>query len=170
MKEIWKTIDNFENYQISTCGRIKNKKGEILKPQKNIYGYLNIILYKRQPNKKTLIKSLRIHRLVLENFKPCKNMDKLQVNHIDHDRTNNHLDNLEWTTPKENCNKKNKKEIFYNSIGCYDESGNYFNSYREAAKHYNISPNTVKNDCIGKTKRIETNYKNRKQKRMTFNK
>lgn len=170
MIEKWKTINNFSSYQISTYGRIKNKKGEFLKPQKSVFGYLNIILYKRQPHAKALAKAFRVHRLVLENFKPCKNMDKLQVNHIDHDRTNNNLNNLEWVTPKENCNKKAKKEIFYNSIGCYDELGNYFNSYRKAAERYNLSPNTVKSDCIGNTKRIETTYKNRKAKRMTFHK
>ena len=43
-----------------------------------------------------------VHRLVLENFLPVENMDFLQVNHKDGNKENNHLDNLEWTTCKEN--------------------------------------------------------------------
>lgn len=162
MQEIWKTIKGFENYEISNIGRIKSKKNGILKPQKNIYGYMTIVLYKTEKYKKTTVKQFRIHRLVLETFKPAKNMDKLQVNHIDKNRSNNNLNNLEWTTAKENCKHRNKNKIkYYNSIGCYDKNGKYFNSYREAAKYYNISPNTVKRDILGLTKRIERN-------RMTF--
>lgn len=145
--EEWKKIKDFENYQISTYGRIKNKNNKILTPQKNIYGYMSIVLYKRQKFSKVKPKSFRVHRLVLETFKPVENMENLQVNHIDHDRTNNNINNLEWTTPKENCKLKKKKEKFYNSKGCYDELGNYFNSYREAGRFYNISPNTIKRDC-----------------------
>lgn len=45
-----------------------------------------------------------VHRLVLENFKPCENMQDLQVNHIDGNKTNNNIDNLEWVTCEENIN------------------------------------------------------------------
>lgn len=168
MKEIWLTIENFENYKISNLGRIKNKNNKILKPQKNPDGYLSIILYKTNKYKKTIIKNFRIHRLVLIAFRPVENMKKLQVNHIDHNRQNNNLNNLEWTTAKENCNRRKQKKIFYNSIGCYDELGNYFHSYREAGRFYKISPHTVKNDCLGITKRVENKYQKRTEKRMTF--
>lgn len=154
--------------KLATWEELKTKNGEILKAQKSIYGYMRINLYKRYEYRKTIVKSFSIHRLVLENFNPVKNMNKLQVNHIDCNRSNNALVNLEWTTPAENCNRKKKKEKFYNSIGCYDELGNYFNSYREAGAFYDISPNTIKRDCLGKTQKIEANYKNRKTKRMTF--
>ncbi len=43
-----------------------------------------------------------VHRLILENFNPVKNMDKLQVNHIDGNKQNNSLSNLEWVTCSEN--------------------------------------------------------------------
>ena len=43
-----------------------------------------------------------IHRLVMENFKPVKNMENLQVNHIDGNKQNNNISNLEWVTCKEN--------------------------------------------------------------------
>ena len=58
--------------------------------------------------------------------------------------------------------RKALKEKFYNSKGCYDSKGNYFNSYREAGRYYGISANTVKRDCLGLTTRIE-DYKGRKR-------
>lgn len=149
-QEIWKVVDGFPNYEISNFGRIRSKKHGIMKPQKTVSGYLSITLYARQKFAPTLVKSARIHRLVLHAFNPTDNEDKMQVNHIDHDRTNNKLSNLEWTTASQNCNRKAHKEKYYNSIGCYDEYGNYFNSYKEAARYYDISPNTVKNDVLGK--------------------
>lgn len=47
-------------------------------------------------------KTYRAHRLVLIAFKPVENMDNLEVNHIDGDKKNNRLDNLEWCTSSEN--------------------------------------------------------------------
>lgn len=50
-------------------------------------------------------------------FKPCDNMYELEVNHIDYDRTNNRLDNLEWLTHTENVHHSSDK-------------GNYKGRYR----------------------------------------
>ena len=112
MQEIWKTIGNFENYEISNKGNIRSKKNGLLKPQINRSGYKEILLYKKQPPLKTVVKSFRIHRLVLQTFKPIENSKKLQVNHVDNDRCNNNLDNLEWVTPIQNCNRKKQKNFF----------------------------------------------------------
>lgn len=163
VEEIWKNlnIQGLEKYQVSNYGRIRNENtSQLLKPQKNIYGYMSIVLYKNLKYKKAKPCSFRIHRLVLQAFNPVENMEKLEVNHIDCNRSNNILNNLEWVTCSENCQRKALKESYYNSKGCYDDKGNYFNSYREAGRFYNISPNTVKRDCLGLTTRIE-NYEGR---------
>ena len=62
--EIWRTINNFENYEVSNCGRVKNKKTDrILKPYDNGTGYLQIQLYNTDG-----IKAILVHRLVAEAF------------------------------------------------------------------------------------------------------
>jgi len=94
-KEVWKDILNYNNYEVSTFGNVRNKKtGRILKPA-NRGGYFVVGLSNK------LTKTFSIHRLVAETFiENPKN--KLQVNHKDKNGLNNHLSNLEWNTPKEN--------------------------------------------------------------------
>ena len=98
MKEIWKDIAGYENkYQISNLGRIKNKK-HIMKPMKTTNGYLTACLWKNGKQRKILI-----HRLVAQSFLENP-YDYKEINHIDEDKTNNQLDNLEWCSHKYNMN------------------------------------------------------------------
>lgn len=112
--EVWKDIKGYERkYQISNYGRVKSlerltnagiknnritkRKEKILKPLKVTKGYYSIRLYDENKQGKTL----KIHRLVAEAFIP--NTDKKeQVNHIDGNKANNRVDNLEWCNCKEN--------------------------------------------------------------------
>lgn len=97
MKEIWKTIEGFENYQVSNMGRVKNiKTGHILKP---------FLRGSRENNKYYSVelkgKAYFIHRLVAKAFLP--NPDNLpQVNHKDENKLNNEITNLEYCTQSEN--------------------------------------------------------------------
>ena len=100
MEEIWKDIEGYEElYQVSNFGRVKRvTTGRILKGGKNTSGYIQIYLYKqgiRDVN--------RIHRIVAQSFIPNPE-NKPEINHIDEDKTNNRVDNLEWVTKKENTN------------------------------------------------------------------
>ena len=102
IKEQWREIIGTKGfYQISNLGKVKSfinsrqrKKtiGQILKPFFNTKGYPCVSLFK---------KHYRIHRLVAEHF-----IDKIegknQVNHIDGDKKNNRIENLEWVTNQEN--------------------------------------------------------------------
>lgn len=151
--EIWKDIKGYEGrYQVSTLGRIKSLVSyfgtheKIMKGQPVWTGYLRVCLVKDGKSKMHTI-----HRVVAETFIPNP-QNKPIVNHIDGDITNNCVDNLEWVTFKENSNKsKNvKTSQRWNSIKVIDSLGNIFDSYREAGRHYGISANTVKNDCLGK--------------------
>ena len=111
-KEIWKDIKDFEGfYQISNLGNVKalerkvsGKLGslrtlpeKLMIPTNNGYGYLVICLckYGKRYDRK-------IHRLVAEAFIPNPN-NLPTVNHIDGNKLNNCVDNLEWNTIQENC-------------------------------------------------------------------
>ncbi|UUW40520.1 homing endonuclease [Enterococcus phage vB_Efm_LG62] len=118
MKELWKDIKGYEGlYQVSNLGRVKRLKGKyisterILKPTKHTTGYLRVKLCKNNVrfNKK-------IHRLVAEAFIPNPE-NKPQVNHIDEDKTNNIISNLEWMTAKENINHGTHNERVSKTMG-----------------------------------------------------
>ena len=107
MDEVWKSIKNYENkYFVSNLGRIKNNKGIILKPQ-NSHGYLRYTLWKNNKNKLFLG-----HVLVMKAFKPLKNYDNLEINHINGIKNDNRLINLEWCTHKENMQHAVKNNLF----------------------------------------------------------
>lgn len=90
--EIWKDITGYEGkYQVSTSGSIRNiLKNNQLKPSPDTKGYTRVNLWKDGS-----YKTKKIHRLVAEVFLKNDN-DYAQVNHIDGDKSNNNIDNLEW--------------------------------------------------------------------------
>ena len=110
MKEIWRDVVGYEGlYEVSNMGRIKslprkvnigNSKNRLtteknLKPEKS-YGYLRLVL-----NNNNIQKHYLIHRLVAQAFIPNPE-NKSDINHIDSNRSNNIISNLEWVTRKEN--------------------------------------------------------------------
>ena len=59
-------------------------------------------------------KVFSVHRLILETFYPNPDSSKLQVNHIDGDKTNNSISNLEWVTCKENVQHGYRTGLYHN--------------------------------------------------------
>lgn len=98
---------NFENilknrYEISNYGRVYSKdRNKFLSLQKNSSGYDVVNIYGIE-NNNIKLKRRFVHRLVANEF--CENNDenRIYVNHIDSDRSNNHYINLEWCTHQEN--------------------------------------------------------------------
>tara|TARA_R110002012_G_C11234954_1_gene564581 strand:+ start:12 stop:512 length:501 start_codon:yes stop_codon:yes gene_type:complete len=105
MTEIWKEINGYPDYKISTLGRVKSyKKEEIIKSYiiDKVSGYKRVQLYHNGKRK-----TINIHRLVALNFLP--NYYNLpEVDHKDRNRTNNSIYNLRWVSISEqNINKSN---------------------------------------------------------------
>ena len=97
--EVFRSIDGYDNYAVSSFGRVKNvKTGRILKAGTDNCGYLLVVLSDKEHRRKTR----NIHRLVTNAFIDNPN-DKLCVDHKDNNRTNNRLTNLRWATTKENA-------------------------------------------------------------------
>lgn len=97
MEEIWKDIEGFPDYEISTYGNVYSKRKDILlRQQTNIWGYHFVTLYNHEGSKMRTV-----HRLVAEAFIPNP-FNKPQVNHIDGCKQNNIVTNLEWCTNSEN--------------------------------------------------------------------
>ena len=99
-EEIWKDIEGFEGlYQVSNLGRVKSlvrpyrRTEKIITATPNTAGYLIVGL--RRPGS---VKSMLVHRLVMQAFEPIDNSDEMSVNHKDFNITNNRLENLEWCT------------------------------------------------------------------------
>ena len=168
--EIWKDITGYEGiYQVSNTGRVRRvgdyknqssswKSGyKILRAGDNGRGYLFVNLSK--DNKRC---RKYVHRLVAEEFIPNP-MNKKTVNHIDCDKSNNSVDNLEWATYQENndhaintmrlngLSRKNNKASM--PVIQYDLDMNYIAEYPSLREAERVTGNLGIWSCVsGRTK------------------
>lgn len=163
MEEMWRDIPGYEGYyQVSNLGRVKSlermvkhggyeyRRKERIRSPFETAGYLCVAL-----NKDTIEKTYQIHQLVAIAFIPNPE-NKPIVNHIDGNKTNNCVDNLEWVTYKENaqhairiglldpeqCRINGRKSIDVTAIRVLcEDTGELFESVIEAGRQLGI-------DCI----------------------
>lgn len=162
-ERIWKPILGFEGlYEINNIGEIKSldrvhknvsynarlTRSKFLKPNINNSGYLNVRLKDSDENVKTYL----VHRLVALSF--IRNTEnKEYVNHIDGNKLNNNINNLEWSTPSENnfhsiksnLNKCTRSVIMVNSLS--KEIIKIFPSLHEADRQTGIDYRKIYRAC-----------------------
>lgn len=145
--EEFRDVVGFEDlYEVSNEGRVRNKiTGRILKPNKIHKGYLQVSLCKDGERKPALV-----HRLVAQAFISNPNHYP-QVNHIDENKTNNCVDNLEWCINQYNIRysayKKNKPVNQYSLDGIYIAT---YKSIKEASEKTGIDNGDISNCCLGR--------------------
>jgi hypothetical protein len=132
----WKPFQNFENYEISNAGHIWNKKEEILM-KTYIEEYETVSLrYGQKYGKRFLV-----HRMVAQHFIPNPNNFPI-INHIDGNKRNNRVENLEWTTASQNSlhsvnvlGKKNQGR----KILCFDFDGQFIQQFKSIKEASNVT-------------------------------
>lgn len=168
MKEIWKDIAGYEGlYQVSNLGNVKSlnynrtKKERILIPGKNNSGYLLVMLSKNGTRK-----TFTIHRLAAQAFiENPKNLP--EVNHIDEDKTNNCVSNLEFCDRKYNnkygthnarglkTKKLRKCKNAERTVLQFTKDGKFINEFpstKEAERFTEIYQSSIVSCCKGRYK------------------
>jgi hypothetical protein len=132
MEEIWKEVKGFEDYKVSNLGRVMSLKygrDTIRKLSPDGGGYLNCNL-----SIKGKQKTFHTHKLVAMAFlkhKPCGH--NLVIDHINHDRQDNNVENLRITTNRGNCsNRKDKGSSQYVGV-------TWSNKSKKWTSHININ-------------------------------
>lgn len=161
-QEIWKDIEGYEGlYQISNLGEVKalprNINNQFKNKEYNLKKIINkdgyYVINLKNSNHKNKIH--RINRLVAMAFIPNPE-NKLQVNHIDGNKKNNKVENLEWCTAKENKQHAQKNGLIRKkTILKLDLNGNVLQKYetvREASELNNLDYTTIIKCCNGKCK------------------
>ncbi|WP_461217380.1 NUMOD4 domain-containing protein [Lactococcus cremoris] len=161
--QTWKPAKGFEKYyEVSDSGNVRSldrvsnakngstqlRKGQLISPCTNKRGYKQVRLICNG-----VAKNILVHRLVLLTFKPINGL--LQVNHIDGNKENNNINNLEWATAKENIHHAYRTGLNSrrNKVQQYDKEGYLiaeYSSVRIAAKLLNYHPSGISEAANGK--------------------
>lgn len=152
--ELWREVVGFAGYEVSSHGRLASfaKSNRVYKTLLNPIlqktGYRSQPLYYGESNK---FKRISVHRLVATAFLPNPE-NKPCVNHINHNRADNRVENLEWCTWKENLahakkhGRMQRGEARYNNALSEAQVLQIYNStkaQRPLAKEYNVNQGTV---------------------------
>lgn len=167
VKELWRPLEEYKGIEISSIGRVrkaanKSRKERILTEfPKDKDGYCRCSVQKLDGT----WTSQPVHRLVAKAFIPNP-MNKSAVNHIDGNKTNNKVENLEWVTPRENvihsfnfgarrkCKMIPKKTLLTDfQISQIDKLRELY-TVNQIAKLFNIEYQSLKN-IIHKKKQYE---------------
>lgn len=148
----WRTVKEYDHYEVNRLGQIRHKvrkRNLILRPNKSGYLYVNFNIKGHRQN-------FAVHRIVANAFIPNPN-HKPEVNHIDFNKSNNCIENLEWVDSSENKKHTyaNKKVNLGKKVEQWTKDGFYlrtFNTISEAAQFMNCGVAAISNCCNGISK------------------
>ena len=149
MNEVWKDVVGYEGYYlVSNIGNVKSlNRNKLLSPCCD-RGYKKVVLYKNSIKQKT-----GVHRLVAKAFIDNKN-NYLEVNHIDENKSNNTVENLEWCNRKQNLQHSiDSGKLKVTRVKQYDLSGRFikeYNSATQAERETNIPRTHICKCCLGR--------------------
>ena len=159
MEEVWKDIPDFEGYyQASNLGRIRSvdryvkykntdgvalRKGKILSPKTSNKGYLETTLMKEGKNYYK-----RIHQLIASAFLPNPN-NYPQINHINEDKKDNRVENLEWCTSRQNTEAYHESRIQVFQYTLQGKLLKVWHSITKAAESIGINKTGIQHCCSG---------------------
>ena len=150
-------IQNFSRYQcFPSIGKIwDKKKKEFVKGSENGRGYIIVNLQ----NDEGIWKTMCYHRAILMSYMGEGIPVGYEVNHIDEDKTNNQIKNLNLMTHRENCNHGTRTERLAKALSkrvqAYDKQGNLvydFPSAHEAERQFGFKNGNIIKCCKGKRK------------------
>lgn len=161
--ELWLMVPWANRYKVSDRGRVMSfcgKRPKLLAPRKDRDGYVSVLLSDNEGKRS----NWKIHRLVMMLHQPSRMHKSLEVNHIDGDKENNRLANLEWINRSGNIKHR------YRSLGQKAPSG--MDNHRakhddslvvkaremkaqgwrvcDIARHLQVHPKWVSKVCLGK--------------------
>lgn len=150
---MWYPIPNYEGlYEINKNGQVRAVKRKVILAQTyNNRGYLKVGLSK--DGKRT---TKGVHRLLMETFNPIDNMEDMTVNHINHIKDDNRLENLEWLSKADNVKEAYQAGLHENkhlggnnkrAVQCI-ETGEVFESMAAAARAVNLASSGKIGDAI----------------------
>lgn len=142
---MFKTIEHYPNYEVSTSGIVRNKTtGHSMKWINNGKGYYTVKLYNSATPKGRLC---LVHRLVLSTYSVIPLDAKYDVNHIDGDKSNNTLTNLEWVTKSQNTQHAHITGLFKNKLTIDQvkqiKQDLKTEDFKSLAKKYNVGRATI---------------------------
>ena len=154
-KEEWRNIDEFPDYKISNFGRVMNNKtGYIKKPSIGKRGYY---VYSMQKDGKSYLRTT--HIMLARSFIPNpQNLE--QINHIDGNKLNCSIENLEWVSPRDNMLHARKMGLHKSDgdkeTAQYSLDGNQlinvYKSASEAARQTGLSRSNICSVARGNTR------------------
>lgn len=170
--EQWRDIEGFPGYQVSSEGRVSSCRNfhggfdsryHVLNPVR-VNGYQHVTLYDMQHKPH----QVSVHRTVAKTFMPIENSELLTIDHLDCDKSNNAVSNLEWVDTGTNSRRAFNNGLYEAAFAktrrpvCVTDSWTgeetYHRGINEAARRFKYSPAIFSRVANGECEMVDKRY------------